>query len=110
MATFEHSGLGVKLVLRDLTQAQAEAFATEMYQVRLPSIVYAGKTLRAALRGGWVVEPPWSEGSVATLPPRIVMWASDRVTDHYKEALDIPKDSFSPALELPIDNTLSLMS
>jgi hypothetical protein len=104
MAVFEHEGLGLKLVLRDLTQAQAEAFASEMFNVKLPTIVYAGKTLRAALRGGWVAEPPWSEGSVMALPPRIVLWASERVSDHYREALSIPNGSSSIAPLRPIED------
>lgn len=104
MPTYEHTGLGLKLVVKDdLLTRDIEAWSRETRLAREKAErvkAFGGVsmyedfaiTLRAALKIGAVIEPAMSFGQVGDLPPAHTRWYAERLSALYVELTEVPKE------------------
>lgn len=99
MAEFIHKRLGLRLVLaeaEDLRQRDVEKYmrAYRDYKLGDSAVEAHGKSLRAALRTGWVkaITPEIDEHGVGDLAPAQVRWLGQKIDALYLEATAIPPD------------------
>ena len=94
-----HKRLGLRLVLPEaetLRQRDVEKYMAAFRDTKLGDSLpeYHGRTLRAALKAGWVqeIEPNIGEADVADLHPAKVKWFAEKIDRLYTEATTIPPD------------------
>ncbi len=99
MAEFTHQKLALRLVLpeaADLKQRDVDKFMAAFSAQKQGNSPREdnGKTLRAALKAGWVKdsEPALKAEQVDDLSPAVVRWFAERIDRLYVEASTVPPE------------------
>ncbi len=93
--TIEHKKLGVKAVIKVLTQRDLEAFGAAYSEEKTNSASQMrGANTRAAIKAGWFaeLEPAIKAEEVGDQPPAVVWILGDFVDQAYREATAIPPE------------------
>jgi hypothetical protein len=94
-----HKGLDLKLKLKfnadELRQGDLEAFMAAYASFKHLGTTLPednGKTLRAAIKAGWIEEPKMALDDVAAMRPVTVRWYAEQIDSVYTKARTIPPE------------------
>ncbi|MHB0922608.1 MAG: hypothetical protein ACYC3H_01410 [Bellilinea sp.] len=93
----EHKKLGVKAVLKPLTQRDLEKFGEALAAEPTPAASASfrrGANVRAAIKAGWFEEltPAMTVDEVGDQPPSVIKLLGDWIDQVYGEVTNIPPD------------------
>jgi len=93
--TIQHKGLGIRAVMKELTQRDLENFGAALALEKMESASQRrGANLRAAIRAGWFteLEPAIAVDQVADLLPVVVKFLGEWIDLVYAEVTKIPPE------------------